>query len=592
MRSGSRTHPALPAPDAGALHNSTHMTYLTHASLHLRCALAGALLSVGASAQSIPSEARTFTPWPDTTGPQAAKVVSGRFVDAAILDVAVLQGAALGGAVALLVEPARFNYTVSSVAAHDMVLVPGAASNGRDGVAILGPEGLSLLLVDDADVGFVAADILDSSWSTATKLWCVTNSSGGRELLAWHPTSATLLRATWSVATQSLAWASAVTPELPVDDVVGLQFDAPQTAHELVFVMGGWLSVRSWNGAALGAPMWIGADTAPAPGRRMFAALERPGAADALAFHVWSPALSQFLVGAFNASNAWPTVLMGPDYRGSSLAVADYDADHYDDLVLMDAASGDGRLVSGSATGGLVLSTTPGNVFGLDSPSCDVGDFAFVSAGDFDRDEDVDVLALDGESGQRALFSSAVKTQVVPQIGRVAGSRVVVQPPVPGGVLSTSLTLTATVPPAVFDGSSPATHLHITGWFMPDTSVSPPEIQAEGSVLASVALTPSTQLQTLNVPVVWLSNPLVESDAGLYVSARFVRKVGDTYERVWPAATYFYQYTLTHIEIPTWVAHSVGNCDPIIGGSGNDGTVGGGRPNTGGGDGQPTPRNP
>jgi hypothetical protein len=567
------------------------MTYSTHASLHLRCALAGALLAAGAWAQSIPSEARTFTPWPDPSGPDATKVVSGRFVDAANLDVAVLQGAAVGGAVALLMEPARFNYTVSSVEAHDMVLVPGAASNGRDGLAILGPEGLSLLLVNDADVGFVAADILDSSWITATKLWCVTNSSGGRELLAWHPTSATLLRATWSVATQTLSWAAAVTPELPVDDVVGLQFDTPQTAHELVFVMGGWLSVRSWNGAALGAPMWIGADTAPAPGRRMFAALKRPGAADALAFHVWSPALSQFLVGAFNASNAWPTVLMGPDYRGSSLAVADYNADQYDDLVLMDATSDDGRLVSGSATAGLALATTPGSVFAFDAGVCVSGEFDFVGAGDFDRDEDVDVLALDGETGRRTLFSSAVKTQVVPQIGRVPGSRLVVTPPEPGGDFWTSLTLTATVPPAVFDGSSPATHLHITGWFMPDVIATPLEIQAEGSVLASVALTPSTQLQNLNVPVVWLSNPLVEFDAGLYISARFVRKVGSTYERVWPAATYFYEYSGIHNAIPTWVSHSVGGCD-AIGGSGNDGTVGGGRPNTGGGDGPPRPSTP
>lgn len=591
MRSGSRTHPALPAPDAGALHNSTNMTYLTHASVHLRCALAGALLSAGASAQSIQSENRHLTSWPGATWPDATKVVAGRFVNPAILDVAVLQGADAGGEVALLVEPARFNYSVTSVPAHDMVLVPGAASNGRDGLAVLGPDGLSLLLADNVDGDFLAVDILDSSWITATKLWCVTNSSGGHELLAWHPTSATLLRATWSVATQTLSWASAVTPELPVDDVVGLQFDAPQTAHELVFVMGGWLSVRSWNGAALGAPMWIGADTAPAPGRRMFAALKRPGAADALAFHVWSPALSQFLVGAFNASNAWPAVLMGADHRGASLAVADYNADQYDDLVLMDATSGDGRLVSGSATAGLALETTPGNVLAFDAGLCGVGDLALVSAGDFDRDEDVDVLALDGQTGQRMLFVSAVKTQVVPQIGRVPGSRLVVPPAVPGGDFWTSLTLTATVPPAVFDGSSPATHLHITGWFMPDTTVSPPEIQAEGSVLASVALTPSSQLQTLNLPVVWLSNPLVESQAGLYISARFVRKVGSTYERVWPAATCFYDYGgAPYSALRAWIAESIGSCD--IGGSGNDGTVGGGRPNTGGGDGQPRPSTP
>lgn len=539
-------------------------------------------------AQSIAEERQFVTPWFEDGAATVTKLLSGRFVGDEIADAAVLRTLDGGGLhVARIVEPARFATVLPSVEAHDMAVLKSATASGRDALAVLGPEGLSVLVLS-SNGRFEPVDMLGDSWAGATRLWCIEGGSGQSEILGWHPQSAMLLRANWSTSTQSLSWLGALTPELPfVDEVIDLDFGGSGGGREIALVMGEWLSIRNWDGSLFGVPQWIGPDNSPAPGKRMFTALERASGPDALAFHMWSPAHGAFIVGAFNASSAWPSLVMDSAYRGVSLTVSNYDGDGYEDLVLLDATSGDARVARGSASSGLVFDSGFGSVVELSGAACGVNDYSHISAADFDADGDEDLLAMVADGGQRVMVFNALASRVTATLERVPGSRSEVFS-VNSQTWSTSLTLAAQVPPTAFDALSPATHLEVVGWFLPNAGQDPLTMQANGSVLAYVPLTPSSSVTNLTLPVSWVSHPLNIDQAALFLSARLVRDVGGARARTWPAATYFYSYS--HVNTLALMFHlqrEEDTCDgPPVGGGISEGTVGG---STGGGSGGSAP---
>ncbi len=573
------------------------MTHLTRRRIVSTTGSLTALLTLGglATAQSIAVEKQFVTPWFEDDLASVSKIVAGRFLGDAIADAAALRSVdGVVSHVASIVEPARFANPLASVEAHDIALLRDADGTGHDGLAALGPDGLSVLMLSPTTSVFEPVDMLGDSWMGATRVWCIRGGSGEREILGWHPASAMLLRASWSSATQQLSWMSAIAPELPyVDEIIDLDFGGAGSGRELAIVMGEWLSVRNWDGSLFGTQLWIGPDNAPAPGKRMFAALDRASGHDALAFHTWSAANNAFLVGAFNATAAWPSIVMSTTHRGTALVSTDYDKDGYEDLVLLDATSDDVRLARGSASSGLILDASFGSAIDLIGAGCGSNEYGLLAAGDLDSDEDVDLIAVNAITGQRVTIFSAVEARVTPGIDRVANSRstLCVEG---GGGCTTSLTLTATVPPEAFAASLPATHLEIVGWFLPDASDPALEMQGAGSVLAYQALTPSSSEQSLTLPVTWASNPLSLSTNALFISARFVRDTAPGVRvKSWPAATYYYAYApggSTALAYHLTVEADACPTGPG-GGSINEGTVGGSSgTGTGGSTQQPTQR--
>lgn len=572
------------------------MTHLTRRRIVSTTGSLTALLTLGglATAQSIAVEKQFVTPWFENELASVSKIVTGRFLGDAIADAAALRSTdGVVSHVASIVEPARFANPLASVEAHDIALLRDADGTGHDGLAALGPDGLSVLMLSPTTSVFEPVDMLGDSWMGATRVWCIRGGSGEREILGWHPASAMLLRASWSSATQQLSWMSALAPELPyVNEIVDLDFGGSGSGREIAIVMGEWLSVRNWDGSLFGTQLWIGPDNAPAPGKRMFAALDRASGHDALAFHTWSAANNAFLVGAFNATAAWPSIVMSTTHRGTALVSTDYDKDGYEDLVLLDATSDDVRLARGSASSGLIFDASFGSVIDLIGAACGNNDFGLLAAGDLDSDEDVDLIAMNAITGRRATVFSAVEARVTPGIGRVANSRSTTCGG-GGGPCTTSLTLQATVPLEAFAPPLPATHLEIVGWFLPNADNPALLMQGAGSVLAYVAIDESTSEDGLLLPVTWNSNPLDLSTNALFISARFVRDtaIGGR-EKTWPAATYYYAYSPTgstalafHLTIEADV------CPIGGGGSINEGTVGGSSgTGTGGSTQQPTQR--
>lgn len=345
LRRIARPPPDLLPPRATTIGIEALMKLNTYACL-LTALLAGGGLASLAPAQTPVTPERRFTAtWNESGTLSVERLVAGRFSLNRALDAAALR--TLNGVTQLveLYDPGRLTHVMSSGQSFDdLALVSAATTDGRDGVAALDADGLSVLTITDDDLGFSVVDALGGAWSDATRLWSVRGASGESLLLGWVPEQSTLLRATWSSATQKLSeLEQGLDVSAGLQNVLALEFDGELASRELAIVTDQWLYVLNWDGSPQWGPLYLGPDLTPGGGRREFAVAQRAGQLDLLAYVMWSPALGAQLVSGFTAAEwFWSFEVLDTPCR--SLLATDYDGDQRDDLVLIAAGETEARL--------------------------------------------------------------------------------------------------------------------------------------------------------------------------------------------------------------------------------------------------------